>query len=293
VVQLAELTLADVNPVEGSAWALGTDDPEYRQLAEFAERRTDHYIIDVATGARRLLLRNGASTMSPSPDGRYAVHYNGRDWLSLELLTGRVINLTSSLGVAFFNEEADSPNTPDAYGIAGSSKDSDRVLLFDRFDIWEITPDGQRATCLTDGEGRKQSIQFRYVRLEQPAEGSPRAPQSIDPAKPLLLRAENLRTRETGFYQARIGTPATPPRKLLLGPKSFSAPVQAKKAPVLLLTASTFQEFPDLWTTDPDFKELKKVSNAPLGQCRNGALHQSRWQAARRRSLQAGELRPH
>ena len=38
--------------------------------------------------------------------------------------------------------------------------------------------------------------------------------------------------------------------------------MKAKDADVYLLTAQTFNEFPDLVTTDGTFKELRKVSNA-------------------------------
>ena len=44
--------------------------------------------------------------------------------------------------------------------------------------------------------------------------------------------------------------------------KFLTAPVKAKDADVYLLTAQTFNEFPDLVTTDGSFKELRKVSDA-------------------------------
>ena len=42
----------------------------------------------------------------------------------------------------------------------------------------------------------------------------------------------------------------------------MTPPVKAKDADVYLLTAQTFNEFPDLVTTDGSFKELRKVSDA-------------------------------
>src|SRR5262245_62997997 len=52
------------------------------------------------------------------------------------------------------------------------------------------------------------------------------------------------------------------PEKLLMAAKNFSAPVKAKDADVLMLTASRFDEYPDILVADPDFKALKKVSDA-------------------------------
>jgi dipeptidyl aminopeptidase/acylaminoacyl peptidase len=49
---------------------------------------------------------------------------------------------------------------------------------------------------------------------------------------------------------------------LLMAAKNFGAPLKAKDADVLVLTAATFHEFPDLYVTDAGFHELKKVSHA-------------------------------
>ena len=46
-----------------------------------------------------------------------------------------------------------------------------------------------------------------------------------------------------------------------MGAKDFNNPIKAKDADVLMLTASRFDEFPDIWVTGPGFKDLKKVSN--------------------------------
>jgi dipeptidyl aminopeptidase/acylaminoacyl peptidase len=48
----------------------------------------------------------------------------------------------------------------------------------------------------------------------------------------------------------------------MMAAKYFSVPVKAKDADVYLLTGQTFNEFPDLLTTDGTFKELRKVSDA-------------------------------
>src|SRR5262249_39508037 len=76
----------------------------------------------------------------------------------------------------------------------------------------------------------------------------------------LLLRAENEVCGDTGFY--RTNGERGDPKNLIMAAKSFSYPVKAKNADVLLLTASTFYDFPDLLVTTSEFKDLKKVSNA-------------------------------
>jgi len=51
------------------------------------------------------------------------------------------------------------------------------------------------------------------------------------------------------------------PKQLVMSAKALSVPVKAKDADVYLLTEQTFNEFPDLVTTDGTFKELRKVSD--------------------------------
>ena len=64
-----------------------------------------------------------------------------------------------------------------------------------------MAADGSSAKNLTDGVGRKENLVFRYIRLEPVEAGEERG---IDPAKPLLLRAQNELTRDGGFYRDRI-----------------------------------------------------------------------------------------
>ena len=66
-----------------------------------------------------------------------------------------------------------------------------------------------------------------------------------------------------------------------------------------MLTASTFNEFPDLQVSGAEFHRPEEGHQrqpaegaAPLGHVRTGALQEQRRRAAQRRSLQAGELRP-
>ena len=136
---------------------------------------------------------------------------------------------------------------------AGWTKDEKFVLLNDRYDIWQVAADGSGGKMLTDGVGRREKIAFRYVRLD-PKE------RAIDPARPMLLSAENEWTRDSGFYRDRIGGGL--PEKVIMEAKSFSSPVKARNADRLLFTATRFEEFPDLLVSGLDFKDVRKVSKA-------------------------------
>ncbi|HEU4390109.1 MAG TPA: prolyl oligopeptidase family serine peptidase, partial [Blastocatellia bacterium] len=260
-IQLANPAMAGLVLTNDGNLALGADDRMYRILVGSDTDYSDYYVVNTADGSRKRVLSKQAWTPSLSPTGRHAVFYDGRDWNSLSASDGKITNLTKTLGVKFWREDHDSPSAPPSYGLAGWTSDGRYVLLYDRYDVWQVAPDGTGAKNLTDGFGRREKIELRIVRLEQVERGQERGQdRGIDPGKPLLLAAENEDSRDSGFYRDRID--GGQPEKLLWASKNFSNPVRAKNADVLLLTASTFSEFPDLLVTNSNFTDLTRVSNA-------------------------------
>jgi dipeptidyl aminopeptidase/acylaminoacyl peptidase len=252
-VQLADETMENISPSNDGRYAIGADNRKYRVMADYDPGFSDYYLVNTADGSRKLLSAKQRGGYSLSPNAKYAIYFDGKDWLSYSIAGGTVTNLTKNLKVNFYNEENDTPSTPGSYGIAGWTKDDNDVLIYDRYDVWQVTPDGSRAKNLTDGIGRKEKTALRYVRLD-PKE------RWIDPDKPMLLRAENQETRDSGFYRDKVNGDALP-QKLLMTAKDFNTPTKAKDADVLIMTASRFDQFPDIWVTNSNFRELKRVSN--------------------------------
>src|SRR5215813_11924721 len=250
--QLADEKMESVNLSNDGRFGIGRDDRAYRITNDYDPGMSDVYLVNSADGTRKQIGQRQRFGASLSPGAKYALSFDGKDWNSYSVADGRTVNLTKSLGVNFFNEDNDTPELPNAYGVAGWTKDDRDVLIYDRFDVWQVSPDGSGAKNLTDGVGRRDHLQFRYVRLD-PKE------RSIDPAKPLLLHADNQDTRDSGFFQDRINGGL--PEKLLMGTKDYNNPTKAKDADVLMFTASRFDEFPDIWVVGSDFKNPKKVSN--------------------------------
>jgi dipeptidyl aminopeptidase/acylaminoacyl peptidase len=252
-VQLADETMENVVASNDGRYAIGSDNRKYRVTADYDPGFSDYYLVNTADGSRKALATKQRGGYSLSPNAKYAIYFDGKDWNSYSIADGSNTNLTKNLNVNFYNEENDTPSTPGSYGIAGWTKDDRDVLVYDRYDIWEVAPDGSRAKNVTDGLGRKEKTMLRYVRLD-PKE------RSIDPDKPMLLQAENDETRDSGFYRDKVNSDAWP-QKLLLTAKNFNTPAKAKDADVLIMTASRFDQFPDVWVTNNSFRELKRVSN--------------------------------
>src|SRR5215213_10271845 len=252
-VQLSDESMESLAPSNDGSYAIGADNRKYRVISDYDPGFTDYYLVNTSDGSRKPLLTKQRGNVSLSPNAKYAIYFDGKDWYSYSVAGGSTVNLTKSLNVRFFNEENDVPSTPGAYGIAGWTKDDMDVLIYDRYDIWRVSPDGSAATNLTDEVGRKEKTRLRYVRLD------PRE-RWIDPDKPMLLAAENQETRDSGSYRDKVNSTAAP-QKLLTAAKDFNNPAKAKDADVLIMTASRFDQFPDIWVTNSTFRELKRVSN--------------------------------
>ena len=252
-VQLADDSMENIAPSNDGSYAIGSDNRKYRVTNDYDPGFNDYYLVNTSDGSRKPVSTKQRGNVSLSPNAKYAIYFDGKDWYSYAVNGGSTVNLTKDIKVNFYNEENDTPSTPGSYGIAGWTKDDADVLIYDRYDIWRVSPDGSAATNLTDGVGRKESTTLRYVRLD------PRE-RSIDPDKPMLLSAENQETHDSGFYRDKVNSTALP-QKLLMATKDFNNPSKAKDADVLVLTASRFDQFPDIWITNSTFRELKRVSN--------------------------------
>jgi dipeptidyl aminopeptidase/acylaminoacyl peptidase len=256
ILQLADTTMETVTPSENSQYVLGSDDRAYRPMADYDERYSDAYVVDAATGQRTIVAKKQPGALTWSPGGKYLLHFDGKDWWTISVPDGKKANLTTGISAKFLNEDDDHPQSPPAYGAAGWTKDGKSVLLYDRYDIWRVSPDGTGAKNVTAGYGRAHDLRLRYtpVEAENPRE------RWIDSTRPVILTALSLKTFETGLFRASLD--GSEPEQLVLSSKTLSPPVKAKDADVYLLTEQSFNEFPDLVVTDATFKELRKVSDA-------------------------------
>lgn len=256
VSEVTNESMVEIALSETGLYGIGSDDRAYRSEAEYDTRYTDQYLVNTATGERKLLGKHRNGGYSWSPDGRYATRFDSQDWYCLNAATGVETNLTGGLGVNFFNEDYDSPGRPGSYGGPTWTRDHKWLLIPDRFDVWQISPDGRLAKNLTDGIGRRKQIQFRPQRPE-----ADERYEGLDSSKPLLLRGEDIATRHSGFYTDFVdGT--SEPRLLTEDAKNFTAPTKAKNADVYLLTASNFRQQPDLLISNAELKSFEKISDA-------------------------------
>ena len=273
-VQLATPDMPDVRTGENSTQALGASNVPYRQLVSWDGNYDDYYLVKLADGSRQKILDKEHFGATVSPGGTYILYFDEDDdnWYTVRISDGKKTNITKGLGVKFQSETDDRPEHPTPYGQAGWTEGDKSVLLYDRYDIWDVHPDGTAPRMLTAGLGRKQQLIFRYRRTEPAAstqeppeeEAGPRR-QAEEPViattRPLLLSAIDDRTKASGLYRVAFTGNAEPAKVVMLD-KAFGVPIKARNADVFVFTLSRFEEFGNLWTSSGEFTDMKKVSDA-------------------------------
>jgi dipeptidyl aminopeptidase/acylaminoacyl peptidase len=255
-VQLATPDVPDIALSEDAKVALGSSDLPYRQLVSWDQGYEDVYVVNVNDGSKKKVLEKSASGARLSPGGGWLYYYrsDGDDWYAHRIADGKTFNLTAKIGVSFADETHDSPNDPYPYGAAGWTDGDKALLVYDRYDIWEISPDGAKSRMVTNGMGRRDKIVFRYPRLDPDR-------KTVPVNEPIVLMAANDVTKATGFFRANLSTPGDPAR-IVMKDKTLAGLQKAKNADFYVHSEQRFDEFPDLWASGPDLAAARKVSEA-------------------------------
>ncbi|HVT38785.1 MAG TPA: prolyl oligopeptidase family serine peptidase [Gemmatimonadaceae bacterium] len=252
--RLGDDSIPTVTLSENGKTALALNATAYSIDAGWGEGGSDAWIIDATTGVRTLVAKRMRNAPALSPAGKFVLYFTEGNWHSRNVATGKTADISSATKATFFDEETRDTEEPRPFGIAGWTKDDARVLVYDKFDVWELDPGGTAAPVnLTGGAGKQQNVTYRVVDLgrEDPA---------LDPAKPLFLRALNNETKESGYYRDKFGVAGVPER-LIGGPRNYSGLQKARKADAYMMTQSTYKEYPDLYVGST-IGDVARISNA-------------------------------
>lgn len=232
---VGRVTLSD-----NGAVALAQNDQRYAVQRMWGDDGTDLTVIDVTTGVARRIAEKVEFGGQLSGTGRFVTWFDKGRWFAYDTRTQKTADLTGSVrGVRFDQETWDTPSTPAPWGVAGWTTEDRAVVLYSHYDLWEVDPLGVQAPrIVTDSAGARATTVLRIVDLDPDD-------RFIDPAQPLMLSAFNERTKQSGFMQDRLGVTQAP-QTLLMEDASWRLLSKARHGPDLLLTRSTYREFPDL-----------------------------------------------
>lgn len=273
VVRLADEALRDVTVFGHDHYAYGADSREYDVAASYNGRRyRDYYTVDLATGARKLVLKKHISPqLIPSPNGKQVAFWgDDAQWHVMDAITGEQKALSKGVPTIFADTSDDHNNivTPPNQ-LLGWAKDGSAVLASDGFDVWKLPVNGGAAVNLTVN-GKKDQI--RYQRLydfdrASSAAGGGRGGRGgrggmaggIDLSEPLYFATYGEWTKKAGISKVDAAHPGA--HAIVFDNANYNFQ-KAKGADVYVYTRQTAIDFPNYYVTGASLEPGKQITDA-------------------------------
>ncbi len=246
----------------------------------------DVYLVDVTTGDTTQVAKEIRANISISPKGNYLYWYTTPDsaWYAYSVKQKKIQQLTSNSLGTFYNELNDVPNHPYPYGTAGWMENDEFVLVYDRYDIWKIDPQGQLPPENLTNQ-RVSKTRYRYINLDPER-------NYIEKNEKVLLHFRNEETLEEGYAYLDLQDGSL--EELIRGDLQYTQRVRkAKDADRYLFTRENYQLFPDL-LYGRSLDEFEKISNANPQQANYnwGTIEHVEWISANGEQLKGLLVKP-
>ena len=258
----------------GAGYAYAFSSERYNKRSQWdANPVCDLYVVSLKDGSARMVAQEiYASNISTSPKANYIVWYNPqqKQFFSLDM---RVENsqpmvITSQIPHPLWNESHDKPQMAPAYGNGGWSADEKVFYVYDKYDVWEVDPLGQRVPqMLTQGLGREKGYTFKMMRWDalQLPEGTPGIKKEpVGKKDNVYFTAFDNKSKGNGYYMRENRRGKLQPMKELIMEKEFALGYlnKAKNANVITYTKNNFVESTNMWVTKDLFRTSKKLTNS-------------------------------
>jgi dienelactone hydrolase len=235
--------------------------------------RPNLYLVSTKDGSRVLIKRRlVGKCVGFSTGGKYVIWYDAErmQWVTYNLLTKVTKGITEKINVPLYPEQ-DRPESTIPYDIGGWGESDATVLMYDRFDIWSVDPDGVKSPVnITHGFGRRNDIQLRYLNFTKDS------PRPIGSKDTIIVSAFDLKIKESGFFSLSMENNRSL-KKLIMEPRVFYFPfpndrasfngfggqffpLKAKIANTYLLRPMSPGEYPNISVTN-DFVRFKSMSS--------------------------------
>jgi hypothetical protein len=149
---------------------------------------SDVYAINANTGIKTIILKNFKGIIYPSYTGKYLLLYNEKEkaYSVYNSETNLLHKVAADIKFPLYDEENDVPDDPKPYGIAGWEKEDRHIYIYDRYNIWQVDPEGKASStpAISLYNGRNIKVSARYVKVNQEE-------KYIDPGKKAYLELYN------------------------------------------------------------------------------------------------------
>lgn len=218
----------------------------------------DVYSIKVDDGVRQLIKKDVSGYIGTSPGGKYIFWYDSKGKTYYTWRNGALKNITDKIPVKFYQEDFDMPADPTPYGIMNWTQSDLAVLIYDRFDVWQVDPADVMAPFNLTKIGRKDKVRYRYLQTDAEE-------QFVTPSQELLFYSFNEENKYSGLAKLVLVTDAKL-EPIFNGPFLLDRMlVKAKDSAVYAYTKETYINAPDLYS-NANWKREIKLSSINLQQ---------------------------
>jgi dipeptidyl aminopeptidase/acylaminoacyl peptidase len=253
-VQLGHELTGQVTPLKNQKLAYSTEWKAYAMDRSIGRPAADLYLVDLATGSPTRIkdkLMNDRY-LQASPGGHYLLYLQDDHYWTVNVATHATVNITKNVKTSFVDKESDETvKQLPPFGVAGWTKDDRDVILYDKFDLWRISPDGTGAVRLTDGAA--DQVRHRYVKLDAEDE-------FIDAEKPLYVSLFGIWSKKSGFGRVSLKEAQPKTERLIWDDKSIERLTKARNADVYGYVSETFEESPNIYVGGAELTAAKKVT---------------------------------
>jgi dipeptidyl aminopeptidase/acylaminoacyl peptidase len=241
-------TVLQTNEGDGEVFVGITDYGKRLESQWTGSTLKDIYAINVTDGAKKLVIKNLNGVTSPqymSPTGKYIMWYDRKAKNYFTWDGERIRNISSKIKTSIWNEENDTPDLPPPYGVMGWERNDQAVLIYDRFGVWRISPNGSNSPQLIVDD-RKKKRSYRYIRVN-PEE------RFFEPGQPVVFRSFNDANKKAGLWQGSYSQnlnnaglkPINADDEYFIGQVA-----KAENADVFLFTRENYNESPNIYVVE-------------------------------------------
>ena len=270
-VQLGkDLINEQVVPIAHTRLAYVVEWSKYAMERSIGRMGADLYLQDLSTGERTKIKDNiNDRYVRTGSSGKYLLFLEDNHYWTVDLTSHKITNITKNAPVSFINVESDSTAKvyPDflqkpSFGVAGWTKSDAAVLLYDKYDLWQVAADGSKVQRLT--EGAAEQVRHRLIRLDQERSMGGRgrgfsAPEKwIDLSKSVYLSLYGEWTKKSGYGQLKPGGTVN---RLVWFDKNVGSLAKAKDAEVYAYMLQDYNDSPDVYVCSADLQDAKQVTS--------------------------------
>ena len=219
-------------------------EPLYKQYPN-----ADIYVKDLKTGAMAVVCKDQYTAqqyIQISPSGKYVTYFSNNHWYLYEVSTGTTKCLTSSIQSTFVEMEFDRSGDPIPYGQAGWTNDEAYVMVYDKYDIWLISPITLQHFKITHGLKDRLTHRMDVQLRKLPSHAylnRGHLSRAFKPKKSHLVRVNDQDLNRWGFGIWQVG-------KLMSGPLAME---ETKIEPLALCKGSTALVKKERYNAPPSF----------------------------------------